>query len=71
MLLSAPMPVSRMDKEPLREIAEEFGRIARVLTQVSDAAGRSDEGRDHSAALKRIEASLAKITAALRGFLSE
>jgi hypothetical protein len=65
------MPVSRRDEKPLREIAEEFGRIARVLTQVSDAAGKSGEGRDHSADLKRIEASLAEITAALRGFLSE
>ena len=65
------MPVSRMDKEPLREIAEEFGRIARVLTQVSDAAGRSDEGRDHSADLEKIQKSLAEITAALRGFLTE
>ena len=65
------MPVSQRDKEPLREIAEEFGRIARVLTQVSDAAGRSDEGRDHSADLRKIQASLAEITAALHAFLTE
>ncbi len=70
MLLSAPMPVSARDKQPLSEIAESFREIAEVLTRLSREAGETQGESRNTGALNEINESLGQILAALKQIAS-
>ena len=64
----AAMPPSARDIESLRGISKELSEIARILARYGEQLeGRTGEGRDHTEALNRIQASLADIATVLRG----
>jgi len=63
------MPPSARDIESLRGISKELSEIARILARYGEQLeGRTGEGRDHTEALNRIQASLADIATVLRGW---